>query len=106
MQSLFERRRVESRWNGEAGFGIEVVGSRHNVHGDGCWAGAELEYEHTQEEGRAFEELLQFREELPVSGCASCGDDSSRSDDSSCSDVEADCSEEACGAREGSAEAY
>jgi hypothetical protein len=54
MQSLFVRRRVESRWNGEAGFGIQVVGGRHDVRGDGGGAGAEFvePVERAQEEAR------------------------------------------------------
>ena len=59
MQSLFTRRRVESRWNGEAGFRIQVVdhpsehsspgtpvvGGRRDVRGDGDWPGANFEHD-------------------------------------------------------------
>src|ERR1700761_6111804 len=100
MQSLFTRRRVESRWNGDEGFRVSVGldGRRGDVRGDcgGVRAEFEQRIEHAKEE--ACDDVVE------ESGDASCDDSSSR-----CrpwSGDEADLGEEGCGAREGSAEAY
>ena len=46
MQSLFTRRRVESRWNGDEGFRVRLEGNyrRDDVRGGCGWVCAELKH--------------------------------------------------------------
>jgi hypothetical protein len=107
MQSLFARRRVESRWNGDEAFRVRLeAGGRRGAVCGGCdWVRAELEHdgEHAEEEaGGGFEQCGV--EDIKQDGGASC-DDASRDDDASRSGDEAYVCE-GCGAREGKAQAY